>query len=151
MQVRIERLEPMRVASVSAYSTTPEADAWDALLAWAKGKGLLNGGMAYRLFGYDLPSQGENAPRGYRTWITLGPDFQCGPEESVQTQEFGGGLYAVTRCRLADIVDTWAKLHEWVKQSPYRIGRHQWLEEHLTLPQSPWQDVMLDLFHPIVG
>ncbi len=151
MQVHIVRLEPMQVACASAYSATPEADAWAVLLGWARGKGLVNGSTTCRMFGYDLPLRAESGLRGYRTWITLRPNVQCGPEDPVQEQRFDGGLYAVTRCRLADIVDTWMRLHEWVRRSPYRIGSHQWLEEHLTLPQSPWQEVMLDLYHPIEG
>ena len=155
MQVRIVRLEPMHVACIKALGATPEADAWTALLTWARGKGLLDGVKPYRLFGYDDPSGGKNGLHGYDTWITVSPDIRCRPEERVQIQEFAGGLYAVTRCRLPDIVDTWARLREWVTNSPYPLGNHQWLEEYLTLPadlahpHASWQDTLLDLYHPV--
>jgi len=149
MEVRIVRLEPMRVAYVNAFGATPEADAWKVLLGWAKGKVLLDGGRSCRLFGYDNPLGGEKGLHGYDTWITVGADVQCRPEERVQVKEFSGGLYAVTRCCLADIVDTWMRLHEWVASSPHKMGSYQWLEEHLTLPQAPWQDVLLDLHYPL--
>jgi DNA gyrase inhibitor GyrI len=149
MEVRIVRLEPMRVAYVNAFGATPEADAWKVLLGWAKGKGLLDGGRSYHLFGYDNPPRGEKGLHGYDTWITVGTDVQCRPEERVQAKEFAGGLYAVTRCSVADVVDTWMKLHEWVTNSRYQMDNRQWLEEHLTLPQAPWQDVLLDLYYPL--
>ncbi len=151
MEVRIVRLEPMRVACVNAFGATPEADAWKVLLGWAKGKGLLAEGRSYRLFGHDSTPTGEKGLHSYNAWITIGPDTQCLPGEHVQVKEFASGLYAVTRCYLADIVDTWTKLREWVLNSPYKTGHHQWLEEHLTLPQAPWQDVLLDLYYPLAG
>ena len=39
--VRIVKLEPMRVASVRAISETPERDAWEKVRAWAEPKGML--------------------------------------------------------------------------------------------------------------
>ena len=149
MEVRIVRLEPMRVACANAFGATPEVDAWAVLLAWAEEKGLLNHGRSYRLFGYDNPLGGENGLHGYDTWITVGPDIQCWPEERVRVKEFASGLYAVTRCCLGDSVDAWMRLHEWMTNSPYQMASHQWLEEHLTRPQAPWQDILLDLYHPV--
>lgn len=149
MEVRIIRLEPMRVAYVNAFGATPEADAWKVLLDWARGRGLLDEGRSYRLFGYDNPLRAEKELHGYDTWITVGPDVRCHPEERVQVKEFAGGLYAVTRCSLADITEAWMRLHEWVANSPHKMGSHQWLEEHLTIPQAPWQNVLLDLYYPL--
>jgi len=149
MEVRIVHLEPMRVACANAFGVTPEADAWKALLGWAKGRGLLDERRSYRLFGYDNPLSGEKGLHGYDTWITVGPDAQCQSEERVQVKEFAGGLYAVARCSVADVVGTWIRLREWVLSSSYETGNCQWLEEHLTLPQAPWQDVLLDLHYPL--
>ena len=44
LDVRIERLEPMRVATAHAMSETPERDAWEKLRAWAEHKGLFDAG-----------------------------------------------------------------------------------------------------------
>ncbi len=41
MDVRIERLMPLRVASVRVISEAPERDAWEKLRAWAEPRGLL--------------------------------------------------------------------------------------------------------------
>ncbi len=149
MDVRIVYLGPMRAACTNAFGITPEADAWAALLAWAEPRGLLATDRHYRLFGYDNPPANGNGLHGYDTWITVGPAVRCRPEEQVRIREFEGGSYAVTRCVLADVVDTWTRLHEWVLDSPCRPGGHQWLEEYLTMPRAPWQEILLDLYHPI--
>ncbi|MBC7236725.1 MAG: GyrI-like domain-containing protein [Chloroflexi bacterium] len=60
---------------------------------------------------------------GYDACLTVGPNIHCQPGERVQ-KEFEGGLYAVTRCRPEDVVDTWHRLHEWVTRSPYHMGEH---------------------------
>ena len=41
LDVRIVKLEPMRVASVRAVSESPEVDAWSKLRSWAEPKGFL--------------------------------------------------------------------------------------------------------------
>jgi len=40
MNVRIEKLESMRVASVRAVGEHPEPEAWEKLKAWAEPKGI---------------------------------------------------------------------------------------------------------------
>lgn len=37
LNVRIEKMEPMRVASVKVVSEHPETEAWERLKAWAEG------------------------------------------------------------------------------------------------------------------
>ena len=57
-----------------------------------------------------------------------GPEVQADAE--VQIKQFGGGLYAVTRCQgVETITDTWKQLVAWLAASPYRQAHHQWLEE----------------------
>jgi DNA gyrase inhibitor GyrI len=160
LEVRIVHLEPMRVACASGFGQSPEEEAWDTLIAWAKSQGLLDDLDALRFFGYNNPDPSPGSPNyGYDQWITVGPDAK--PEGKVEIKEFPGGLYAVTRCRLGDIGAAWKQLAAWHEDSAYRCGHHQWLEECLNpevfirpegqfqLPESAFGDVEFDIYLPI--
>ena len=74
-QVRIVRLEPMRVACASGFGPSPEGEAWDTLIGWAKSQGLLDDLDALRFFGYNNPDPSPGSPNyGYDQWVTAGPD-----------------------------------------------------------------------------
>jgi AraC family transcriptional regulator len=154
LDVEIKALPPMRVASFPAYSETPEIDARQKLVAWAKSHGCWQSPPAVRIFGFDNPTASEGSPnRGYEYWITVSPETQ--PDDQVTIKEFSGGLYAVTRCDVtkADPFDvipaTWQKLVKWFETSHYKHGNHQWLEEELTRNDENGQNFILDLYLPI--
>jgi DNA gyrase inhibitor GyrI len=160
MQVRIVRLEPMRVACVPAVGLTPEAEAWTRLLAWAGQRGLAQqpadedgrgAQPGQRLFGYDGSLVGPDGQHAYVACLALEPASSIKEGEPVELRDLEGGLYAVARCQLADVAETWGRLGLWVESSAYRRGAHPWLEEHLTWPLAPWHEVVLDLYHPVVG
>jgi len=152
LSVRIVTLEPMRVASAHAYSASPEGEAWDALIAWAQSKGLLEDPAAHRIFGFNNPNPSPGTPNyGYEFWIEVGPEVEG--EGEIAIKEFAGGRYAVTRCdNLSQIGQIWQKLAAWSQDSPYSHGTHQWLEEHIapapSVPQ-PESELVLDLYVPI--
>jgi DNA gyrase inhibitor GyrI len=151
LEVRIVRLEPMRVASAHAYSESPEQDAMAKLVAWAKPKGLLEDLEKHRVFGFNNPDPSPGSPNyGYEFWIVVGPDVE--PEGEIKIKEFSGGLYAVTRCEVKapweDIPATWKRLVAWRENSKYRGASHQWLEKHLGLLESS-EEFVLDLYLPI--
>jgi DNA gyrase inhibitor GyrI len=56
INVRIEKLEPMRVASVRVVSEHPEAEAWERLKAWAEPQGLLQNPQQHPVFGFNNPN-----------------------------------------------------------------------------------------------
>ncbi len=149
LEVRIERLESMRVAYVSGFGKSPEEEAWNTILAWAKSKGLLDNLKAIRFFGFDNPSPSPGSPNyGYEQWITVGPDVE--PAGKVQIKEFSGGLYAVASCKgISNIGPVWKQLLAWQKNSRYKHASHQCLEECLTPPDTPLDDVLMDLYLPI--
>lgn len=151
LDVRIVKLDHMRVASAYGFGRSPEGQAWEKLIAWAKPKGLLQDPEKYRIFGFNNPNPAPGSPNyGYEFWITVGPEVE--PEGDVRIQDFGGGLYAVTRCQgVTTIGDTWKKLGAWVEDSQYRWARHQWLEEHIGPADAPHDEetLVLDLFFPI--
>ncbi len=149
LDVRIMRLEPSRVVAAYAFGSSPEIYAWESLLSWAKSKGLLNVPTLPRFFGFNNPLPDPGSPNyGYEQWMTVAPDVTANGE--VQAKEFSGGLYAVTRCRLSEIRETWKRLTEWNEEGPYRLAHHQWLEECLTPPViGTERDLVYDLYLPI--
>ena len=151
LNVRIVKLEPMRVASAHAYSGSPEQDAMEKLIAWAKPKDLLDDPEKHHVFGFNNPDPSPGSPNyGYEFWITVGSDVE--PEEEIKIKEFPGGLYAVTRCEVKnpwdDIPSTWKRLAAWRENSKYQGANHQWLEEHLG-PLGSSKEFVLDLYLPI--
>ena len=148
LDVRIVTLDPMTVASVQAFGPSPEAAAWQKLIAWAEPRGLLAGPDRPRIFGFNNPSPSPSSPNyGYEFWIEVGPELQA---DDVQIKPFDGGLYAVARCQGVDnITSTWKQLVAWLAASPYRQAHHQWLEEHITATDGAPDELILDLYAPI--
>ena len=149
LQVRIVKLEPMRVASAHAYSASPEGDAFEKLVAWAQPKGLTDDLKTHRIFGFSNPDPTPGSPNyGYEFWIAVGPDVE--PKGEIKVKDFNGGLYAVTRCKgVENIHPTWQKLVTWLEDSKYRGAHHQWLEEHLSEISAPPDELLIDLYAPI--
>ncbi len=74
LDVRIVRLEPMRVASFHGFGTSPEHEAARKLIAWAKPGSLLDAPNKHRIFGFDNPCPSPGSPNyGYEFWITIEP------------------------------------------------------------------------------
>jgi DNA gyrase inhibitor GyrI len=152
LEVRIVNLEPMRVASAWGFGQSPENEAWEKLLAWARPRGLLDDLEKHRLFGFNNPNPSPGSPNyGYETWVVVDPDTE--PDGDVRIQGFDGGLYAVTRCVVPkgqfDVIGaTWKKLVTWREDSKYKCGTHQWLEESLPM-DLPDTEFVLDLYLPI--
>jgi DNA gyrase inhibitor GyrI len=149
--VRIVTLPPMRVASSLGYGATPEMFAWEKILAWAERHGALTDPAA-RWFGFNNPSPSAGSPNyGYEQWVTVGPDAQ--PEGDVEIKEFGGGLYAVSRCTLEHIFESWQALVAWRERNGYRASHHQWLEESINPPRTGAavgaNEAVMDLYLPI--
>ncbi len=152
-EIRIASLPAMRVASIYAYSQTPEHDAWQRLIAWAKSHACWQAAPATRIFGFDNPSPSEGSPnRGYEFWISIGADIQA--DQEIKIKEFTGGKYAVLRCNVTNnpfeiIPAGWGKLIKWCEESPYTFGNHQCVEEHLTRNETNDDYFVLDLYLPI--
>ena len=150
-EVRIVDLEPMRVASFHAFSSSPEGDAWRKLEAWAGSKGYIEGPARRRIFGFNNPNPAPGSPNyGYEFWVVLPPGEK--PEDGIAVKDFAGGKYAVGRCDECGpdgqgIPNAWKKLMTWLERSKHRHARHQWLEEHIS--GSCDADMVLDLYMPI--
>ncbi len=145
-EVRLEQLEPMRLAYISINSQTPEEDSLKAILAWAKESGVLKGSQPYRLFGYDncLP----DPDHVYTACITVGPEVEA--EGEISIRDYPGGLCAVVSVTGVDNIGKgWQRLAEWHKSSHYRLSDQQNLEEHLTPLDVPLDEFRLDLYLPL--
>ncbi len=150
LPVRIIRLEPLRVAMSYGFGASPEGIAWEKLMAYVRAKELDKDNQAHRYFGFNNPSPTPGSPNyGYEQWITVDPETQG--EGEVKIKEFGGGLYAVTRCQLAHITEVWMQLVGWREKSRYRQANHQWLEEVIANPAAVEVngDTEFDLYLPI--
>ncbi len=145
--VRIVRLEPMRVAAALGFGPQPEELAWGALTRWAESEGMRL--ADHRLFGFNNPSPTPGSPNyGYEQWLVL--KGQAFSSEEVSLKDVPGGLYAVMRCQGTPNPDIWMKLVRWREASTYRAAQHQWLEELLTPDLlGQWDRVEFDLFLPI--
>jgi DNA gyrase inhibitor GyrI len=156
LQVEIVRLAPMQVASFYGFGAEPEAAAAAKLLAWAGPRGLLDGGVAHRIFGFNNPSPSAGSPHyGYEFWLELKEDDLAAlaalaaadsagargagaasgaandAVEGVELKSFAGGRFAVARCRgVAAIPDTWRALVTYLEDSRYTMTGGQCLEQH---------------------
>jgi hypothetical protein len=82
LDVRIVKLEPMRVACAYGFGKEPEGIAASKLYAWARPKGFLDDLEHYPTFGFNNPDPSPSSPNyGYELWMKVGPDAQ--PEDDI--------------------------------------------------------------------
>lgn len=146
LEVRIERLPPMRVASAYGFGGTPEKDAIELMHGWAVPRGLREGNPTY---GFNNPDPTPGSPNyGYEIWLPVGPEVEG--EGEIKIKEFPGGLYAVTRCESVYVIgELWQALVRWREGSKYRCGHHQWLEKVLSPIDAAEDELFFDLYLPI--
>ncbi len=153
LEIRFVELAPMRVVAVRAVSASPEREAWRILRTWAEPRGWLDDLAAHPIFGFNNPApQPGCAAYGYELWIRGHLDTDI--ESEFETKDFGGGWYAVMRCRLLHdphgrIDEVWRRLWDAVQAS----GRYHWRrEQELERPIDPHarpDDMLLDLYLPV--
>lgn len=155
LDVRIVDLPPLRVASFTAYSSSPEREAWHKMVSWAQAQGVLRYPQGQRIFGFNNPGPTPGNPNyGYEFWLTVGPEVSG--DGQVEIKDFPGGRYAVTRCDdLGVIGERWQQLVQWQQAHGYSAAHHQWLEEHVEPaeigPEVDESSLVLDLYLPIRG
>jgi DNA gyrase inhibitor GyrI len=143
LKVRIEVVPEMRVASVRGYGRTPEEEAWRRLRAWAEPEGLWEAGKG-ATFGFNNPAPrpGESE-YGYELWLPVEKSLSA---DGVEFKQFGGGLFAVTRCVLDEAGAVWRKLWDWAQAGDYRWRKAQELER-VSDPEAA--EVVMDLYLPV--
>ncbi|WP_105618936.1 MerR family transcriptional regulator [Vallitalea okinawensis] len=152
--VRLIHVKPMRVAWYQVEkSSTPEDEAWDEMIKWVKEQGL-DQLFTTRYFGFNNPCPEEgDTEYGYEVWATVDENVKASGKIKIKT--FEGGIYAVSNTRgvTGDMIPSvWKNLHEWLTESKYSQGDHQWLEEHLTSIPSKQEERFfshIDIYYPI--
>ncbi len=150
--VRIETLEPARVACYRAIGKEPEHLSLGYLKRWLMDRRVRNP-RSVRIFGFDVevsPEERKRGLRGYEVWATVPVGVR--PSAGVRIRTAPGGLYAVLRVRdalvdpYARIPAGWKRLGEWTRRNrEYRLTEGLCLEEHIQEGGS----MHLDLFVPV--
>ncbi|NHJ38652.1 MAG: ArsR family transcriptional regulator [Asgard group archaeon] len=149
LDVRFERLMPMRVVSFHAVGESPENKAWATLREWAEPKGFFANPDNHPIFGFNNPSPSkQNQIYGYEFWIKVDQNFES---EDVLIKDVPEGFYAVTRCIVKDpykdIPDTWNRLMKWLKIKGFEIEKRWGYEK--VISSSHTGNFILDIYIPI--
>jgi DNA gyrase inhibitor GyrI len=142
LNVKIEKLEPMEVAIVMGKGEAPEKMAWDKLMTFTKSAKLKMDSKKHRIFGYDTR-------RGYSLVISGAEDMKV--ERDMVVRYHPGGTFATVTCKgVKNIPLTWKQLEEWQKTSGYKMVLALCLEENLSAPGTPLDEMETKLYLPII-
>ena len=152
MEVRIEKLEPMRVAFARHIGPYEECEpAWEKLCAWAGPKGLLGPDTTIIGVSYDDPEVTPPEKIRYDACITVGEDIEA--EGEIGVQVIAGGDYAVTTHKgpYGNLLQTYQKLFgEWAPQSGRVVKQAACFEIYRNDPKStPPEELITDVYIPL--
>ncbi len=149
IDVKIVRLEPMRMISAYGFGNQPEPIAWEKMLSFVKARKLVAEGELPQTYGFNNPNPAKGSPNyGYELWLPVDDDVL--PEGDLRVVKFEGGLYAVTQFKdLNQIGQVWRQLVKWREGSQYKHAHHQWLEEQ-TFASDDVAEMEFNLYLPIV-
>jgi len=161
LDVRILRLEPMRVASSYGFGASPEIIAHQKMTAFLEAKNMLQdyggdyehglgkGRPRHIHFGFNNPNPSAESPSyGYEVWVTV--ELQVEPLGDVRIIDFMGGLYAVTRFEnIERIGQVWQELWNWRDHSQFKPAHHQYLENLINPLETDMSEFVFDLYLPI--
>ena len=147
--IRIVKLEPMRVASAYAFGNSPEEAALAKMGRFVEEKKLLVDGQMPPTFGFNNPNPAAGSPNyGYEVWLAVEESIE--PAGDIRILDFAGGLYAVAPCReLKNIGSEWLALAKWREGTQYAAGKQQWLEHLLSPLDAQPETFEFDLYLPI--
>ncbi len=152
MEVRIEHVEPLRVAFVRHVGSYQEVNvAWDRLCTPLGKDGLLGPGTQFIGICYDDPEVTPPEKVRYDACVTVDADFVAADDIGVQT--IGGGEYAVTTHigPYELLGQTYAKLlGQWLPRSGHELRSEPSLEFYLNAPESTNpEDLITDIYAPL--
>lgn len=153
----LKELEPLKVAYCNYFGEDPEINAFNIMKEWIGKSGLNIVDQNLRIYGYNNPnpSSPDQKEYGYEVCVTIG-DASIKETDMVKTKILEGGLYAVTGVKRnnedigMEIALAWKRFQDWLKDSKYAYGGHQWLEEHLGFDEEFNHIGGIDLYMPIV-
>ena len=153
----LKQIEPVRVAYYCYFGKSPESNAFIVMRDWITKSGLKLDEQKHRIFGYDNPSPSspEQDVYGYEVCVTIEDEFIV-DDPIVKTKILEGGLYAVTGVKRDgngdignEIMKVWQRFQNWISDSKYVYGGHQWLEEHLGFDEDFNHIGGIDLYMPV--
>ena len=152
MEIRIEKIEPMRVASVRHIGPYEECEpAWQKLCAWAGPRGLFGPGVKMIGISYDDPEVTPTEKIRYDACITVGDAIES--EGEVVVRMIPGGDYAVATHKgpFTKLIETYNKFYgEWAPQSGRVVKKAACFEIYLNDPDrtSP-EELLTDIYIPL--
>ncbi|MBN2131216.1 MAG: AraC family transcriptional regulator [Sedimentisphaerales bacterium] len=152
MEVKIERLEPLRVAFVRHVGPYNEVgQAWETLCMRLGRKGLIGPDSRFVGVCHDDPEVTAPEKIRYDACITVGEDFT--PEGEVGVQMLPGGEFAVVTHSgpYENLNQTYAALFgQWLPHSGRELRSEPSLEFYLNDPESTDpEDLLTDIYAPL--
>jgi AraC family transcriptional regulator len=152
MEVRIEHIEPMRVAFVRHVGPYDQVGtAWERLCTQLGKDGLIGPGTRFIGICYDDPEVTRPEKIRYDACITADSSFTA--EDDIGVQTIGGGEYAVTTHvgPYELLGQTYAKLlGQWLPASGRELRSEPSLESYLNAPESTDpEDLITDIYAPL--
>lgn len=150
-KVHIEQLPPMRVAVFRGYSTSPENDAKELAVAFAKEKDLIREDNTFKTFGFNKPAPWITTEDnyGYELWVVITAEEEV--PAYVMTKEFPGATCGVVSIsKLAEIGPAWEYLYKWVNANQeYEHAHMDGLEEVTSPLDTAEEDYCFNLYLPV--
>ena len=152
MDIRVEKIKPMRVAFIRHVGPYTEVGAtWGKLMAWAGPRGLLGPQMKMLGLVHDDPDVTPPERIRYDACLAVDDDFQATGEVGVQ--EIPGGDYAVTTHKgpYDKLGETYARLcGEWLPHTGRELRSAAGFEIYRNSPQNTAPDDLLtDIYMPL--
>jgi AraC family transcriptional regulator len=152
MEVKIERLEPLRVAFVRHVGPYGEVgQAWETLCMRLGRKGLIGPDSRFVGVCYDDPEITAPEKIRYDACVTVGADFASEGEVGVQT--LAGGEFAVVTHSgpYENLNQTYAALYgQWLPHSGRELRSEPSLEFYLNAPENTDpEDLLTDIYAPL--
>jgi len=152
MDVRIERLQPLRVAFVRHVGPYQEVhQAWGKVCARLGKEGLLGAESHFIGVCYDDPEVTAPEKLRYDACVTVDSDFAAHDEIGVQTLP-GGEFAVVTHCGpYEQLSQTYAALFgQWLPHSGRELRSQPSLEFYLNDPEgTDPEDLLTDIYAPL--
>ncbi len=152
IDVKIEKIKPIRVAFVRHIGLYDECDAaWDRLTTELGHRGLLGGETKYIGLCYDDPEVTPPEKVRYDACVSVDESFQ--PEGEIGVQTIAGGEYAVTTHfgPYSRLGETYARLFgQWLPQSGRELRSIPCMEIYLNDPEGTEpEDLITDIYAPL--
>ena len=152
MDVRIEKIEPIRVASVRHVGPYDDCDpAWQTLCTWAGPRGLFGPKTTVIGICYDDPE--VTPPEKLRYDASIIVDDTVEPEGEVNIQVIPGGDYAVVTHKgpYTKLAETYSQLlGEWAPQSGRVVKDAPSFDIYRNAPdKTPPEELITDIYVPL--